>query len=593
MTADSEGEEARLRALRDLGLLDTPPSEAFDRITRMASHFFRVPISAVSLTDRDRQWFKSRVGVDAQQIPRDKAPCARVASDREMVVVPDLLDDASYRDSPLANAGVRFYAGAPLVTREGFGLGSMCVLGPEPRTVTNEELAALRDFAAIVMAQIELEHAFGRVDPVSGLPNRNQLMEDLEDFAREHAHEERVAVLVSLADARDLADARRVLGPSYVDDLVRFGRGVLQSLFDKDTLVYHVGSTDILVLLPTLDEPALQEKMADIQMHLAASVNSNGIPVMARAVIGIAPFRIGETAPADVLRTAYGAALDAREAGHTIERHSIAKDEQHQRRFALLAGMREALMAPDQLRLVYQPRVDIATGACVGAEALLRWNHPRLGSIGPSEFIPLVERTAMIGPLTDWVVQEALTQVAAWRSRGLALQISVNISVTNLEEEDDFVDRLRAALRRHGVPPRALEIEFTESALIRNRVRVIQNLAHIKALGVSCAIDDFGTGYSSFSYLQDIPAEVIKIDRSFILASNCTRRDQTVLAAMVTMAHELNYRVVAEGVETREALDRAAEAGCDEAQGYFIAKPLEVPALELWFASRKQSGRAA
>lgn len=591
MIAQVDAEESRLRALRELGLLDTPPSEAFDRVTRMATKIFDVPFSAVSLTDEDRQWFKSRVGIEAEQIPRDKAPCAKVASYRDVVVVQDLKEHPTYRDSPLADAGVRFYAGAPLVTREGHGLGSMCVLGPEPRNVTDEELAALKDLAAIVMGQIELQHAFGRMDPVSDLPNRHQFIEDLEDLAREHANDERVAVLVSLADARDLADARRVLGPAYVDDLVKFGRNALKSLFDVLPL-YHVGSTDLLFILPALDEAALQEMIADIQMRLAASVDSNGIPVVANVVIGIAPFRIGETAPVDVLRTAYGAALDAREAGLKIGKHSAAKDEQHRHRFALLSGMREALAAPDQLRLVYQPRIDIATGTCVSAEALLRWNHPSLGAIPPGDFIPLVERTAMIRPLTDWVIEAALSQTSAWRGRGLRLRVSVNVSVTNLEEED-FVDRLRAALDRHDLPPQVLEIEFTESALIHNRARVLRQLARIKACGMTCAIDDFGSGYSSFSYLQDMPADVIKIDRSFVPSQDWMPRDRTVLKAMVIMAQELNYRVVAEGVETQEAMDRVTEAGCDEVQGYFIARPLEVPALEQWLAAQAKTGQAA
>ena len=206
-------EEDRLRALRDLSLLDTPPSEAFDRITRMASRLFNLPISAISLTDKDRQWFKSRVGVDELQLPRHKAPCAEVTSTRDVVVLTDILKEEYYRDSDLAKAGMRFYAGAPLITRDGFGLGSMCVVGPEPRSVTEGELTALRDLAAMVMAQIELQHAFGRIDPVSGLPNRNQLIEDLDDLARDHPGEDRIAALIDLADRRQLAEAQRVLGP--------------------------------------------------------------------------------------------------------------------------------------------------------------------------------------------------------------------------------------------------------------------------------------------------------------------------------------------------------------------------------------------
>jgi GAF domain-containing protein len=178
-------EDARLDALYQLKLLDTSASESFDRITRMASQIFGLPIAAVSLTDRDRQWFKSRVGVDHRSVPRDKAPCAKVAETNELLVVEDLLSDPYYADSVLSRAGTRFYAGAPLVTSDGYGLGALCVLGTEPRKASGTELAALTDLAAMVMAQIELQHAFGRIDPVSGLPTRNQFCDDLADMARD------------------------------------------------------------------------------------------------------------------------------------------------------------------------------------------------------------------------------------------------------------------------------------------------------------------------------------------------------------------------------------------------------------------------
>ena len=179
-------ENARLDALRQLKLLDTAPSESFDRITRMASQIFGLPVAAISLTDRDRQWFKSRVGVDHWSIPRDRAPCAALAESTKPLVIEDLLADSYYADSVLGRAGTRFYAGAPLVTSEGFGLGSLCVLGTQPRKASAAELAALVDLAAMVMAQIELQHAFGRIDPVSGMPTTTQFREDLSDLARDH-----------------------------------------------------------------------------------------------------------------------------------------------------------------------------------------------------------------------------------------------------------------------------------------------------------------------------------------------------------------------------------------------------------------------
>jgi EAL domain-containing protein (putative c-di-GMP-specific phosphodiesterase class I)/GGDEF domain-containing protein len=582
-------EEARLKALRDLGLLDTPPSEAFDRITRLASRLFGLPISAISLTDVDRQWFKSRVGVEQQQIPRFKAPCDKVSSTRTPVVVSDLLADPTYRDSPLADAGMRFYAGAPLITHEGFALGSMCVLGQEPRTATEAEVSLLRDLAEMVMDQIELQHALGRIDAVSGLPNRTQLVEDMEDLARDHPKEECMAVLIDLADGHQLADARRVLGPTFLDNLVKFGRTAIQPLLGNSCKIYHVGTTELVFLLREPIRQKLFEMLTEIQSRLADFIESDGVPVSAHAVIGIVPFRLGDTIPRDVLRKAFGAALDAREAEVKVEVHSPAKDEQHHRRFKLLVGIREALIAPNQLSLVYQPRIDVRTGACAGAEALLRWYHPTMGNISPGEFIPLIEQTALAGELTDWVMDAALWQVTMWRGEGVRVPVSINISGANLEEED-FVQRLKQGLERHDLPPTAIQLEFTESALIRMRRRVFERLKDIKALGITCAIDDFGTGYSSFSYLQNIPADIVKIDRSFIAAIDSLERDQILVRAMIDMAHDLKYRVVAEGVETQEAYDFLAEAGCDEVQGYHISRPLTANDFRDWLAAPRSFG---
>ena len=257
----------------------------------------------------------------------------------------------------------------------------------------------------------------------------------------------------------------------------------------------------------------------------------------------------------------------------------------------MLAALPAALAVPDQLSLVYQPRIDIKSGACVIAEALLRWKHPTLGDISPGEFIPLVEQTDFARPVTDWVLDAALSQLAAWKKQGLEMRVSVNVFASNLEEED-FVARLGDALSRHQVEPEMLELEFTEGALIRRRVRVLQHLEAIRALGVASAIDDFGTGYSSFSYLQNIPAQIIKIDRTFMRAIDSEDRDRTPVKAMIAMAHQLDYRVVAEGVETQDVYDFLAAAGCDEAQGYLIARPLPAGSFRKWIAAKGRQDAA-
>lgn len=572
-------EGARLRALNDLGLLNSAPSESFDRITRMASQVFNAPIAAVSLTDMDRQWFKSRVGCGTE-IPRDKAPCAEVTRLGDLLVVSDLSADTRFQGGTLDLAGVRFYAGAPLTTRDGFTLGAMCVLDTMPRTITAEQAKVLTDLAAMVMSQIELQHALGRIDPASGLPNRNQFADDFADMTRDNAGEERVAMLVDFIDPSQLNRALRIFGPSHLDVMVKDAADTIKAELAANTTLYHVGVTQFAALMEGEKAEALKAQINARFDDLAATTpkqrRSKPLPA-----IGLMQFRLGELSAAQVLRSVHGASQDARHAGHVAGLHSVFADAVHERQYAILSGLPAAMSAADQLSLHYQPRVDLQSGWCDGAEALLRWTHPVLGNVPPGEFFPLAEATELARPLTQWVLEAALSQIAAWHAAGLAIRVSVNVSPANLEE-NDFADRLAEALARHGVAPQFLEIEFTESGLIRNQPRILANLASIRALGVGCAIDDFGTGYSSFSYLKDIPAQIIKIDQSFIRTLTSVGADSAIVRGMISMGHDLGRWVVAEGVETEEAYAFLRQAGCDEAQGYLLSRPVVAETFAAW-----------
>lgn len=574
-------EAARLTALRDLDLLDTPECESFDRITRMASRLFATPVSAISLTDQNRQWFKSHVGTQGREIPRDGAPCAEVTRSRAVLVVPDLLEDPRFATSLLAQAGTRFYAGAPLWTRDGFVLGAMCVLDQKPRAVAPEELASLQDFAAMVMAQIELQHDFGRIDPLSGLPNRNQLSEDLLDLARQHSGEVRVAVLVEVESQTQIDETVNVLGTKYIDDLVRYSSRAIKDVCGRKSAIYHTGATAFVVLVNETAGESWRGVVTSLSGALAGPVLCDGVPVSLNPAFGVSPFELCEAAPYDILRTAMSAAHDARELQLNHAVYSPASDEANRRRFTLLTDIRQALNQPDQLTLSYQPRVDLRTGLCVSAEALLRWKSPTLGDVSPGEFIPLIEQTALARPLTQWVLHAALSQVSLWRKQGIDVRISINISARNLEEED-FAETVDRALKAHAVPSRAIELEFTESALIRNRSLVIGQLEQIRSQGVELAIDDFGTGYSTFSYLHKLPASTLKIDQSFIRTLAESPKDQSLVRSMIAMAHDIGFRVVAEGVETAEIYRFLAASACDEVQGYFISRPLPVAKFEHW-----------
>ncbi len=581
-------EPTRHDALAQLKILDTPPSESFDRITRMASRLFDLPIAAVSLTDHDRQWFKSRVGVDHWSIPRDKAPCAAVAETTRILVIPDLLLDACYNDSVLAKAGVRFYAGAPLVTRDGYGLGAMCVLGTEPRQASSEECAALSDLASMVMSQIELQHAFGRIEPVSGLPNRHQLLDDLQDSARDAPGALRSLVIAEVAETSRLREAVRVLGPVAIDDLVRATSRGLTRILGPSVRIYQVGATQFAWMTSHADETVQTQSLKKLSRTIESCIRSRRLPTLADPVVGLAPFRLGEVTADTILRIAHSAAQDARNSDDRVSIYSEAADDRHTRRFRLLSDFREALLAPDQLSLFYQPRVSLGTSACVAAEALLRWTHPALGNVPPGEFIPAVEQTDLARPLTEWVIETAIAQTLAWREKGIVVPISVNVSATNLEETD-FATRLIERLAAAGLPSDAIEIEVTESAVIRDGSTVGRHLQQIRDARIKVAIDDFGTGYSSLSYLQNLPADIVKIDQSFIRDLSSNARGLTMVRSMIGMARSLGFHVVAEGIEDEGAYALLGSASCDEAQGYWISRPVPAPAFATWFTDRRDA----
>ncbi|MFC5459412.1 EAL domain-containing protein [Massilia niabensis] len=577
-------EAARLDALRKLDLLDTPPNEAFDRITRMAAQLFKLPIAAVSLTDTDRQWFKSRVGVAHCSIPRERAPCAEVADTASMLVIPDLLDDPFYCDSHLAANGVRFYAGAPLNTRDGYCLGAMCVLGLEPRSFSDTERAGLADLAAMVMDQVELQHALGRVDPVSGIPNRTQFFDDMADLAIDRPEgEARLAALVNLATVEQLSNAVRAMGAAYLDEIAREAARMLRTALGPTRRLYHVGVTQFAFLA----EPG--EDLGDFCDWLGAWLDLRAASMTSRFVttstFGVVPFAVGGVQPLELLRDLYSAAIGALDGPHRVRVFSAEQNAAVVRRFRLVNEFGAALDDDSQLRLVYQPKVELATGRCVGAEALLRWRHPALGEVSPGEFFPVIEQTVLARATTRWVIERALRQLASWHRAGLAQQVAVNVSAVNLLEPD-FCAWVLARLREHDLPPTALAIEITESALMGNRQLAGATLDGLVAGGVQLAIDDFGTGYSSLAYLQSMPAKVVKIDQSFVRDLDQDERKRALVATMIKLSHDLGQVVVAEGVETAAEAQFLRGAGCDQVQGYLYGRPMAPEDFERWVCAK-------
>jgi EAL domain-containing protein (putative c-di-GMP-specific phosphodiesterase class I) len=369
------------------------------------------------------------------------------------------------------------------------------------------------------------------------------------------------------------------MGSGHLEDLIRQSAASLRKLLGNGRTIYHVAETQFAFFaLPGMD---LQSYSKDVAQILREHCNRTTTSFLTTISIGIAPFVLRHVDYGDVLRMAHNASQDAFESDEHVCVYSLEQDAAHLRRFTLLNKFSQALENPGRLRLVYQPRIDIASGACIGAEALLRWTDPDLGAVSPGEFMPLVELSSMARPITSWVLDTAICQLRQWQQEGTSLQVSVNISASNLLEPD-FCERLIAMLQKYGVEPSRLELELTESAFMSHPGKAQAMLESIAKTGVRLAIDDFGTGYSSLSYLQSLPAHVVKIDQSFIRELVDDERRKMLVGAMVALSHDLGYRVVAEGVETEQAFAFLGSIGCNEAQGYFFAKPMSSKELADW-----------
>jgi EAL domain-containing protein (putative c-di-GMP-specific phosphodiesterase class I) len=265
--------------------------------------------------------------------------------------------------------------------------------------------------------------------------------------------------------------------------------------------------------------------------------------------------------------------------------YSAAQDYYAPDRLALLPHLREAIDSPTEtnhLVLHYQPKVDLNTSELVGAEALVRWQHPQHGLMGPDRFVPLAEQTAMTRGLSQWVLKTAMHQVQVWAARGSHVPVAVNLSMRDLQDPQ-LPDKVAALLVELGVPDTHLSIEITESTLMAEPERAMEVLRRLRAMGVRVAIDDFGTGYSSLAYLRRLPVHELKVDRSFVRELNRNPSDRAIVRSIVDLAHNLGLQVVAEGVEDERTWRLLESFGCDFAQGFLMSRPLPADQFESRF----------
>ncbi|MBS0377361.1 MAG: EAL domain-containing protein [Proteobacteria bacterium] len=425
-------------------------------------------------------------------------------------------------------------------------------------------------------------------DSLTRLPNRALFVREAAKSFEQVKAADGLAALLYL----DLDRFKRIndnLGHAIGDDLLRVVADRLSRLARKGgpngswtIKVARFGGDEFVLLATGLMEEADATRLADeLRLCLAEPIDCGSHQLVVTPSIGIAIYPRDSAEIDDLLVKADMAmylAKDRGRNGHAYFGQSMAVRSLG--RLAIETDMRAAFERAE-FRLAFQPKLDLTTGVVTGVEALLRWDHPEKGTITPDRFIPVAEETGLIVPLGEWVLREACAQLHRWTLKGpRAPTVAVNVSVQQFERPD-FVDMVLRVLKETGTDPSRLELEITESLLMRNVGETVSRMRRLRAQGVAIAIDDFGTGYSSLGYLRQLPVSALKIDRSFVKDLDRTDDGNAICAAIIALARELKLTVIAEGVETAEQLACLRRQGCNEAQGYLISRPVPAAELEL------------
>ncbi|MEO5862803.1 MAG: EAL domain-containing protein [Burkholderiales bacterium] len=416
-------------------------------------------------------------------------------------------------------------------------------------------------------------------DPLTGLPNRVLLQDQgARALARARRNKNYVGILfIDLDRFKTINDS---LGHSAGDALLREVADRIRRTVRNFDTVARMGGDEFVVLLSDLVNPAAAGSVAQHLLESLAKVTIiDGHHLHVTPSIGVSVFPSDATDFDELLKHADAAMYLAKDNGRngyrffTSEINTLAHG-----RLAVETGLRHALQN-GELELHYQPQIAISSGAIVGAEVLLRWRHPQRGLVAPDDFIPIAEDTGLIVPIGEWVLRTACAQYAKWRQRGLApFRLAINLSARQLRQKD-LADVTRELLVANSINGEVLDLEITETGLMQNTDEAAIALRGLKALGIRLSLDDFGTGYSSLSNLRRFPIDCLKIDRSFIRDISTDPGDAVLVRAIIDLAHSLGMTIVAEGVETLDQLRFLHLHNCDDAQGFFISKPLPAEAF--------------
>ncbi|MBA1147826.1 EAL domain-containing protein [Ectothiorhodospiraceae bacterium WFHF3C12] len=427
--------------------------------------------------------------------------------------------------------------------------------------------------------------------PVTQLPTRLSLEKRL-SRGLHHDAGQRKQALVMIA-VNNIETVSNILGSQKADSLPAAVALAITGRTGRSGSVYQLHTNKLAVLISENRQP-IHVTVRRIMGLLSEPVDVEGVPVFVDTAFGSVSVALGESSPEELIRKANIALEKARAQGRRHVQYSRTSDDTDSDKLHLLSEFPRAVRE-NELRLYFQPKVDLQSGQIAGAEALVRWQHPRRGFLSPGAFVPWVEETALMQSLTNWVVDEALRHAGQWHEAGHPIGVAINISARDLSEEG-LVEHLQQRVAESNLDPAAVELEITESAVTKDPKAALRTLAKLKSLGVMISLDDFGDGYTSLSQLSSLPLDRLKIDQSIIRGAHEESRKRKIVAAILSLAHELDLPCVAEGIEDQATEDMLKALGCRYGQGFYYSKPI-TPAQLLsqrtdWAIHREAETRA-
>jgi diguanylate cyclase (GGDEF)-like protein len=526
--------------------------------------------------------YLQKVGERLDERPEDHGIGGQALREKRIIVVNDISSDEQvmYRREAL-ESGYRSVAALPLLVQNEVA-AVLLIYATDVRAFDDHAMALLSalagdlSFALEYMAKEERLNYLAYYDVLTGLCNRNLLHDHLRQ-AIAHARRANELVAVAFVDLDHFKLVNDTLGHTAGDQLLKeVARRIAGSTREGDT-VARLGGDEFIIVLPDQKRP----EDVSVVMHRVLSAVSQGTYLERHNVnmtcsIGVALFPQDGNDSETLLRNADAAMYRAKELGRGhIQFYAMEINEKLSERLLLQSNLRHAIER-EELHVQYQPRVDLASGAVIGAEALLRWKSAEMGLVPASKFIRIAEESGLIVQIGDWVMRRVCAQIREWQDRNLPFTcISVNLSARQFQEKG-LSASIAAAIEQYRLTPECLEMELTESTVMSDVEQAIAALRRLRDIGLKLSIDDFGTGYSSLSYLKRLPVNRLKIDRSFIHGiTGGSEHDAAITQAVISLAHNLDLKVTAEGVETEDQVEFLKVRRCDEAQGYLFGRPMD------------------